>query len=92
MKWEHALSDYKNYLRIERGLSENTFKNYVLDLKKLQRWLQDTNADALPLTISEEKIQEFLYHVGKTMNPRSQSRIISGLRGFFNYLVFEGYR
>lgn len=92
MTWENALSDYKNYLRIERGLSENTFKNYALDIQKLRRWLTDHQADDLPVTISEERIQEFLYHVGKTMNPRSQSRIISGLRGFFNYLVFEGYR
>lgn len=37
-------------------------------------------------------MQEFIYHIAKEVNPRSQSRIISGLRGFFNYLIFEDYR
>ncbi|MAM29376.1 MAG: tyrosine recombinase XerD [Flavobacteriaceae bacterium] len=92
MKWQQALTDYSNYLRIERGLSENTLKNYALDIRKLYLWLEETNRTASPLSIVEEDIQEFLYHVGKTMNPRSQSRIISGLRGFFSFLIFEGYR
>ena len=45
-----------------------------------------------PIIISEETIQQFIYQIAKQVNPRSQSRIISGLRGFFNYLIFEEYR
>jgi integrase/recombinase XerD len=45
-----------------------------------------------PIQISEELIQQFIYHIAKSVNPRSQGRIISGLRGFFNYLIFEKYR
>jgi len=44
-----------------------------------------------PTNVSEETIQTFIYDIAKEVNPRSQSRIISGLRGFFNYLVFEEY-
>ena len=55
-------------------------------------WLEDSKDDSTPLTISEETVQQFIYTLGKKMNPRSQSRIISGLKGLFSYLIFEGYR
>lgn len=92
MKWEQALSDYKNYLRIERGLSQNSISNYSLDIRKLMRWLDEFSFSDTPLSISEDTIQQFIYSIAKNVNPRTQSRIISGLRGFFNYLIFEEYR
>lgn len=92
MKWKRAIQDYRSYLHIERGLSQNTIANYVFDLEKLMNWLDEHEIGASPLTISEKTIQEFIYQIAKEMNPRSQSRIISGLRGFFNYLIFEEYR
>ena len=92
MKWEHAVKDYKDYLRIERGLSVNTISNYVLDIEKLAGFLSEHHLNEGPLEISKETVQTFVYDVAKTMNPRSQARIISGLKGFFNYLIFEEYR
>jgi len=92
MKWQRALTDYKSYLKIERGLSENTLQNYGLDIQKLIHWCEENKLTCSPLTITEDAVQQFIYHISKTMNPRSQSRIISGLRGFFAYLIFEEYR
>lgn len=92
MKWHQALKDYQNYLRIERGLSENTIINYSLDIKKLIAWLEENRVQTSPLEIKETEIQEFIYQLAKTVNPRTQSRMISGLKGFFNYLIFEDYR
>ena len=92
MNWQQALKDYQNYLRLERGLSENTIVNYALDLKKLRRWLEDNEIQITPIDIKAETLQQFIYEIAKTVNPRSQSRIISGLKGFFNYLIFEEYR
>ncbi len=92
MKWDNAINDYKHYLRIERGLSQNSIDNYEYDIKRLTRYLLDNNDKATPLDISTQTIQEFIYHISKELSPRSQSRIISGLRTFFNYLVFEDYR
>jgi integrase/recombinase XerD len=92
MKWQLALKDYLNYLRIERGLSENSISNYALDIKKLITWLDDSKIHTTAITIKAEIIQEFIYTIAKDINPRSQSRIISGLKGFFNYLIFENYR
>lgn len=92
MKWENALQDYTHYLRLERGLSENSIQNYRLDIIKLIKFLDVNNVRISPTKISEEILQKFIYEVAKELNARSQSRIISGLRGFFNYLVFEDYR
>ncbi|MGB3342391.1 MAG: site-specific tyrosine recombinase XerD [Aequorivita sp.] len=92
MNWQQALKDYQNYLRLERGLSENTIVNYSLDLKKLSRWLEDKEIQVSPIAIEAETLQQFIYEIAKNVNPRSQSRIMSGLKGFFNYLIFEDYR
>ena len=92
MKWQQALKDYQSYLRIERGLSENSIHNYALDIKKLITWLDDSKIQHSPIAIKPEVLQEFIYTIAKDVNPRSQSRIISGLKGFFNYLIFENYR
>jgi len=92
MKWEHALKDYCLYLRIERGLSENTINNYRLDVTKLIQYLNNHEIYLSPIHISKVTLQEFIYALAKKVNPRSQSRIISGLKGFFNYLIFEDYR
>ena len=92
MNWQQIIKDYQNYLKIERGLSTNSVASYSLDIKKLIKWLEENSIDTSPLSISEEILQEFIYHITKEVNPRSQSRIISGLKGLFNYLIFEEYR
>ena len=92
MKWLQALKDYQLYLRIERGLSKNSIENYSLDVKKLIDYLEENNISTSPITISKETVKDFVYSISKEVNARSQSRIISGLRSFFGYLIFEGYR
>jgi len=92
MKWLHALRDYKLYLKIERGLALNSIDNYEHDIKKLMQFLEESKVVESPINISENTIQQFIYEVAKNVNARSQSRIISGLRSFFDYLIFEDYR
>ena len=92
MKWQHALKDYQLYLTIERGLSKNSIDNYTLDIKKLIDYLEEHNISVSPITITTETVQQFIYNIAKHVNARSQSRLISGLRSFFNYLIFEDYR
>ena len=92
MTWQNALTDYKHYLKIERGLSNNSIINYEYDIKKLIHYLEESSDGTSPDAIDYRKVQEFVYHISKSHNPRSQSRLISGLRSFFDYLVFEDYR
>ena len=87
MDWFGALKYYQDYLKIERGLSDNSIENYSFDIKKLIKWLETSSTKVTPLKINREILQEFIYHIAKEVNPRSQSRIISGLKGFFNYLI-----
>jgi len=90
--WKSYLKEYQNYLRLERGLSDNTIANYTFDIEKLILFLQDNDIQISPLVITEETIQQFIYHIASKVNARSQSRIISGLKSFFTFLVFEDYR
>jgi integrase/recombinase XerD len=92
MNWQQAIKDYKNYLKIERGLSPNSIVNYAMDLEKLQNYLDEYSIDEKPVHIQRETVQGFIYTIAKVVTPRTQARIISGLKGFFNYLVFEDYR
>lgn len=92
MKWKNALKDYSIYLKIERGLAENSLESYIRDLLKLINYLEVNEIKISPIEINEEQVQEFIYKVSKNLNPRSQSRLISGLKSFFNYLIFEDYR
>lgn len=90
--WESYIKDYQDYQKIERGLSQHTIDNYSFDIYRLCRFLDSNEIDVSPLTITDEHVQHFIYEVSKEVNERSQSRIISGLKSFFNFLIFENYR
>ncbi|WP_026935337.1 site-specific tyrosine recombinase/integron integrase [Christiangramia echinicola] len=92
MNWQNALKDYRYYLKLERGLSINSIENYSLDVIKLMNYLDVNEIQISPTKIEDKTIQEFIYSVSKNLNARSQSRLISGLRSFFGFLVFEDYR
>lgn len=92
MKWQQALQDYTNYLRIERGLSKHSIDAYRNDVLKLISFLESINNSISPIVVEKETVHQFIYEVAKIVSPRTQSRIISGLRSFFDYLLFEGYR
>lgn len=92
MKWQHAIKDFQLYLKIERGLSKNTIDGYSRDLQKLTNYLEHHQMSISPLDITANEIKEFSYDNAKKINTKSQARIISGLRSFFDYLVFEDYR
>jgi len=92
MNWKTYIKSYQSYLRIERGLSKNTIDNYSFDIERLCLFLEENAISVSPIKINEETIQQFIYSVSKEVNPRSQARIISGLKSFFSYLIFEDYR
>tara|TARA_R110000744_G_scaffold6015_2_gene21222 strand:- start:9 stop:911 length:903 start_codon:yes stop_codon:yes gene_type:complete len=92
MKWKHALKDYTTYLKLERGLSKNSIQSYTMDIEKLMSFLENHDINVTPILIDKDTVQQFIYEIAKVINPRSQARIISGLKSFFNYLIFEDYR
>lgn len=92
MNWNPYIKSYQSYLKIERSLSQNTVNSYCFDIERLLLFLQTNTINISPIKISAEIVQQFIYQVAKEVNPRSQARIISGLKSFFSYLIFEDYR
>jgi integrase/recombinase XerD len=92
MQWKTYLKGYQNYLRLERGLSSNTIANYSFDIERLMAFLEEHAVQVSPITITPQQLQDFIYQLSKEVNVRSQARIISGLKSFFSYLIFEDLR
>lgn len=90
--WSTHLKHYRSYLKIERGLSDNTIENYTFDLRRLIGFLENNGIAESPAAITADTVQQFIYAVSKEVNARSQARIISGLKSFFAWLIFEKYR
>ena len=87
--WENAIKDFSYYLRIERGLSENTAVSYSSDLEKLAVF---ADADGRkPWKLTFEELEVFVQGCSeKGLNAKSQARIVSAVRGFYKYLSLEG--
>lgn len=91
MQWKTTLRDFDRYNQIERGLSENSIRAYGRDLKKFFLWLELNKYKLTPAEVTTEIVRNFIYHLSKEVNPRTQSRVISSLKSFFNYLMLENY-
>jgi len=90
MGWEYFISQFKNYLKLERSLSDNSITAYVQDVVKLKQFAEISNPASDPLKVSLEDIQDFLKYANELgMSPHSQARVISGIKSFYKYLVFE---
>lgn len=89
-KTDKILVKYKQYLKLEKSLSDNTVDAYLTDLDKLLAYLTLENINILDITL--ENLEEFsagLHDIG--IHPRSQARILSGIRSFYRFLIMEDY-
>ena len=91
VEWKGAIQGYAEYLLIERGLSQNTLSNYQRDIQKLAHFYTE-NPQINPVTIDRESLSFFVYEYSKSKHPRSQARLLSSLKGFFDFLIHEGKR
>jgi len=92
LTWEEALSEFRNFLRIEKSLSENTLEAYTNDVISFVNYLENNlKGDVSPLEIKREVIQDYstYLHVGIEINETSQARRLSGLKAFYKYLLYE---
>lgn len=82
---------YKQYLKLEKSLSTNTVEAYLTDLEKLIIFLEETGKDIETVRLEDlEAFSAGLHDIG--IHPRSQARILSGIRTFFRFLLMDGYR
>ena len=90
MKQQNIADKYKSFLLMERALSRNSISAYMDDLAKLSAYLENENLKIEDVKLND--LQQFvaqLYDAG--MTARSVSRVISGVKSFYNYLVLDGY-
>jgi len=90
MDWPSILKTFETYLSLERSLSPNTVSAYLRDVNKLSQFISLESTNISPSSITQEQLQEFLaslYEVG--LEASSQSRILSSLRAFFQFLILE---
>ncbi|BAV94015.1 site-specific tyrosine recombinase/integron integrase [Ichthyobacterium seriolicida] len=93
MKWKTILIDYKLFLELEKGLSKNTVISYISDIKKLSNYMiEDLEIQDIREVCREDLqlfIEQMVSDIG--LNPRTQARIISSIKSFFNYVLYEGH-
>jgi integrase/recombinase XerD len=89
--WEDAINDFCHYLKLERSLSENSIEAYRRDVQKLAQFVSMTHKALAPERVSAEVLRSFLEYITKMgLGAQTQGRILSGLKSFFKFLVFEG--
>ena len=88
--WYSYIRGFKTYLQLERSLSENSVKSYVHDVEKLYQYLSLTGTSLSPGEVKLSDLQNFIRWITElNLTPRSQARIISGLKVFYKYLLIE---
>ena len=87
---EQIIKKYQQYLKLEKSLSKNTLDAYMTDLSKLLNFLQAENTRVLDVCLNDlERFSAGLHDIG--IHPRSQARIISGIKSFFHFLIMADY-
>ena len=90
MNWESEIAEFRNYLKLEKGLSENSIHAYVTDLAKLVTYLDDNGKKTSPEAITLSDLKELMQWINdQGISPRTQARIISGIKSFYKFLMIE---
>ncbi len=83
---DNYIEQFTIYLKLERGMAENTLVNYLYDLEKLQQFLGDENDF---LKVQETDIRNFIYFLADFLAPATQARILSSLNHFYSFLILQ---
>jgi integrase/recombinase XerD len=90
MNWHLHIKHFGNYLRLERSLSKNSIEAYLHDVGLLRQYVELAKLELSPLTVTTRHLRDFLQHINELgMSAHSQARILSGLKAFYKYLLFE---
>ena len=84
------IKEYLRYCRVEKGLAANSIESYGTDLERLSAWASKNGLDLL--TIDRKDLREWLIDLGgEQLSENSRRRIISAVRGFYKFLMFDGH-
>ena len=90
MKWEESIKGFEEYLRLERGLSQNSINAYINDINKLLDFLKQSFKGITPQKVKLNHLKSFVEWLNsKGVSPRTQARTISGIKSFYKFLLIE---
>lgn len=90
MDWRSAIKGFQAYLKLEKGLSDNSIEAYSRDIEKLQQYSDSLSTKINPEAFSLNDLRSFINWVNELgMIPSSQARILSGIKSFYKYLLVE---
>jgi len=88
----HIITEYRHYLKWEKNLSDHSVAAYLRDLNAYLQYLEEKKGQTASLDdLNKDSLKEFIYAVSEWVSPRSQARMLSGLRNFFGYLMLENH-
>ena len=90
MTWENAIKQFENYLKLERSLSKNSIIAYKQDVAKLKSFIEMSFPHLMPLAVTLPHLQSFTIELGGMgISEFTQARIISGIKAFYSFLMYE---
>ncbi len=90
MNWDSILKSFELYIRLEKGLSENSVGAYLRDIRKLANYALDKGRNLKPSTLSYEDLSQFIAYLDEEkLSPHSRARVTSSIRTFFKFLSIE---
>jgi integrase/recombinase XerD len=91
LSWKQSFKDFETYMRLEKSLSRNSIDAYLDDVSKLEKYFTDMNKETLPFQVKYSDLRDFLAWFNMdNKNTRTQSRVLSGIRAYFKFLLIEG--
>jgi integrase/recombinase XerD len=90
MDWDSTINGYISYLTLEKGLSGHSIEAYERDVRRMASFMvKDLNV-ASPVSVTTNDIEKFIHVLNEVeISRRSQARMLSGIRSFFQYLILE---
>jgi len=91
LTWKQSFKNFENYLRLEKSLSENSIEAYLNDIRKLEEFTVESGKDLAPSSVTYSDLKDFINWFGSgNKNARTQSRVLSGIRAFYKFLLIDG--
>ncbi|MFH2142456.1 MAG: site-specific tyrosine recombinase XerD [Bacteroidota bacterium] len=90
MNWDEEIIEFKNYLRLEKSLSQNSIEGYLHDVNGLKQYLDLIKLNVSPTQVEMRHLTDFIGWINEMgLSARTQARMISGIKAFFKYLLLE---
>ena len=91
LSWKQSFRNFETYLRLEKSLSENSVEAYLGDVSKLEKYFTESGSETTPAKVTYSDLKGFiLWYGSENNNARTQSRVLSGIRAFYKFLLIDG--